>query len=370
MREAENKQDPGRRTALRAAVLLVAASVMLGAGGAAPEKAVRARIAEHYADTGEGPGGIVAVVDASGSRIVAAYGSTGSPEDAPIDEHTPFYVASLAKPFTALAVLTLAERGALDLDHPVTRYVPQLPQSYARVTLSRLLTHQSGVPDYFRLLDDRIPEGFTNGDVRRLIADRPLDHEPGTAVAYSNSGFVLLAEVVQRADGRSLARWLAEEVFRPLGMRDAFVAEPGTAIPDRVARGFVIDEDGTRVRSDPVGRTTGAGGMYASLTDLIRFDRELRAPRVLPKAAIEAMHVPANTADGERTPFGPGWIVGMIERPGPLDGRLVQQTFGDLAGFRAAMRRFDDGVTIVWLANDGRHLFEAGLAEAWYRAED
>jgi CubicO group peptidase (beta-lactamase class C family) len=172
---------------------------------------------------------------------------------------------------------------------------------------------------------------------------------------------VLLAETVRRASGAGFAAWMDRRIFRPLGM-DAFVVEPGTMIPSGVARGYDVADDGTVSRSDYSLRTHGPGSIYASIRDLVRWDRELREGRVLSETVRTQMCAPV-PFEGRYSPFSPGWIAGEIIR-GPLQGKNVQQAFGDQNGFRAGIRRFyEEGITVIWLTNGGRHLFELELAE-------
>lgn len=259
-------------------------------------------------------------------------------------------------------MLTLAEGGKLDLDASIRRYVDHLPETYEPVTPRLLLGHQGGVPDLFRMLDDEVPDGYTNGDVIRLLEDHgELDFAPGSDIAYSNSGYVLLAEAVREASGMGFGVWMDRYIFRPLGM-EAFVVEPGSRIPDGVARGYTLDDAGEFISADYRIRTTGAGGVYASMQDLVRWDRELQEGRVLSAAVRESMRT-AVAFEGGHSPFAPGWIAGEIIQ-GPLEGKDVQQAFGDLAGFRAGIRRFhEDGLTVIWLSNRGEHLFDLDLAE-------
>src|SRR5205085_3578911 len=140
---------------------------------------------------------------------------------------TNYRLASITKQFTATAILLLAERGRLGLDDPVGRWLPTLPPVPAGATLRQLLTHSAGLVDYEDLIDEPAPRQLRDADVLALLEheDRSL-FAPGSSYRYSNSGYALLALVVERASGLAFQDFLRQEVFEPLGMRQtlAFVS--------------------------------------------------------------------------------------------------------------------------------------------------
>lgn len=283
---------------------------------------------------------------------------------------TPIYLASLAKQFTAALALQLVEEGVLSLDDSPTKFLDNLPNSYRKVTLWHLLTHTSGIPDYFSIAEEKGLDIRNNADVYHLmISDGKLDFAPGTDVAYSNSAFVLIAEMIEVATGQGYGYLLNERIFKPLKMELAWVNEPGTKGLSPTAMGYETTDQGL-IETTVLMQTYGAGGIFMTMDDYLKWDRELIKGKILSEFVRAKMLEPATLSSGDLTPFSPGWIAGEIGG-GILVGKNVQQAFGDLGGYRAGVRRFPKyGLTLVWFANNGVHLFDADIAEKILVDED
>lgn len=280
----------------------------------------------------------------------AAYGVTAAgPDGAAVDAHTPFYIASTAKMFTAAAVLALADDGRLGLDDPIGRYVPAVPEYARHVTVAQLLAHTSGLIDHYDVGGEA--RTYDNAAVLEILRDADgLLFEPGSRAAYSNSGYVLLARLVEAVTRESFAAFLERRFFGPLGMDDAFVATEGIALPAGRAIGHRRVDGGFGVH-DYRSSTTGAGGVYASLSDLERWHRALRDGRVLGPETLRLASRPPVLTSGRLTPYGMGWLAEFAAR-GPLADRWYVLAFGSLRGFRALFQWYQDNdVLLVWLAN-------------------
>ena len=171
---------------------------------------------------GDEPGCTVAVGRDGAVVFAEAYGAARLDPFEPMTVDTVVDIASVSKQFTATAVLLLAERGVVDLDAPLSTYLPDLPAWASQTTLAQLIHHQSGIPDYIDLLPER---GFsetrspTVADALAALGDvAELDFEPGSSWSYSNSNYFLLSQVVLAATGVDLGAFLAAEVFGPLGL--------------------------------------------------------------------------------------------------------------------------------------------------------
>jgi CubicO group peptidase (beta-lactamase class C family) len=256
--------------------------------------------------------------------------------------HTPSCLASLSKPITAVAVMMLAEQGLLTYDAPMSRFLPGFPTSFGAVTLRHLLTHTSGIPDYPTLNVDR--PGVLNSDILAALKSvpRPL-FPPGQRYAYSNSGYVLLALIVESLSGQSLPRFLSSRIFQPLGMEATFVLTSPDQKRDGVARGY--DRDGTA--NDFHGMATGESGVYSTVTDLLAFDQALYTDILVRQRTLADAFVPADVREG-RTSYGFGWNV-----VDDSDGTRVWHQ-GNTAGFRAFFeRRLASRTTVIMLTNGG-----------------
>jgi CubicO group peptidase (beta-lactamase class C family) len=286
-----------------------------------------------------------AILVAVGDSVVyrRAFGFANAESRTPFTPATPSCLASVSKPFTALAIMMLHEQRRLDYDDPVARYLPKFARYAPAVTLRHLLTHTSGVPDYSSDLDIERP-GLTNADVLREVVERGVVRfPPGQRYEYSNTGYALLALVVERVSGRPFDEFLRTRVIAPLSMTHTFVQTDPRRRPPDAAMGYGPFGQ----RSDYLAIVTGAGGMYASVDDLYAFDRALYAERLVRRSTLAEAFVPATVREGTTT-YGLGWNV--AEDAG---GTRVWHT-GNTAGFRAFIeRRPNDRRVVIMLTNHG-----------------
>jgi CubicO group peptidase (beta-lactamase class C family) len=171
------------------------------------------------------------------------YGRADLETGQPITPTTNFYLASIAKQFTTMAVMLLQEEGKLDLDAHLTDFFPDFPGYGRPVQLRHLLTHTSGLPDYYGLIDDYT--GLNNGDVYALLLSvDSLDFAPGERYSYSNSAYVLLSRIVELAAGTTFRAFVQERIFTPLGMDRSVVYDTTMPTVDERATGYQSADDG------------------------------------------------------------------------------------------------------------------------------
>ena len=231
--------------------------------------------------------------------------STGTP----LDTQTNFRMASLTKQFTAMAILLLEKDGALTVDDPIGRWLPELPPHIGQtVRIRYLLTHASGILDYESL----IPAGQTtqvlDADVLRLLSAHDSTYfPPGARFQYSNSGFCLLALITERASHKPYARFIKERLFLPLHMDSSTVYEAGQPIPHR-AMGYARDSAGHMLPSDQsvTSATKGDGGVYTSLSDYAKWINALQHNTLIPLAAtLRRLRFPI----GPNSFYAAGWFL-------------------------------------------------------------
>ncbi|NIM47660.1 MAG: serine hydrolase [Gemmatimonadales bacterium] len=192
----------------------------------------------------------------------------------PFSPDTPSAAASLTKQFTAVAVLILYEREMLTLETPILSILPELPAEWSAITVHHLLTHQSGIPNYTDITGDAPQDidGLTNQDALNLVlADPALDFLPGTNTSYCNTGYILLAMAVERLTGMSFADFLQENIFQPLEMASSFVSDESVVYPSNTAQPY---DEHNRLYEYTL-YTYGAGGIYTTLNDYVKWDRAL-----------------------------------------------------------------------------------------------
>jgi CubicO group peptidase (beta-lactamase class C family) len=251
---------------------------------------------------------------------------------------TNYRLASVSKQFTATAVLTLVQEKRLRLDDPIDIYLPGLPSG---INVKHLLTHQSGLADY----EDHLPPGdfqVKDADVLSILQKVPtLLTPPGAKYAYSNSGYSLLALLVEKITGQRYADALDARVLKPAGMKNSVAHEEGRdTVKDRAYGYSIKDEQPRRTDQSRTSAVLGDGGLYSSLEDLNRWLDCLRRHCVLSQATQQMAFTPAPLKDGTPTEYGFGWFI----RP-PLRWHT-----GETVGFRNAIV-VQDGYEVVILSN-------------------
>jgi CubicO group peptidase (beta-lactamase class C family) len=293
------------------------------------------------------PGALVAL--ASGGDVVLArtYGLADVELGVPVTEESVFEIGSISKQFVAVAVMLLAEEGALGLDDPVQQHLPEIPSEWYGATVRQLLNHTSGIPDYEEIRSyDVYRFRLTPEEIIRIAHSRPMDFPPGTGWYYSNTGYVLLSRIVERVEGQPLGRVLAARIFRPLGMTQTRLADPEAIIPHRAA-GYWVDRTGTLINRPPTetSSTLGAGGLLSSARDLALWDAALEGEALLSEASKTEMWTPVEVPGVEAPAYGLGWQLA------PYRERRTQRHSGQVAGFTAYFARFpdQDAAVIVFL---------------------
>jgi CubicO group peptidase (beta-lactamase class C family) len=288
------------------------------------------------------PGASVLVVRDGDVIFRKSYGMADLEERRAAAPSTHYRLASITKQFTAAAILDLAEGAKLSLDDSVRRFLPTLPPYADAITIRQLLTHTGGIADYEDLIPDGATRQLTDADVLALVAKRTWpEFLPGTRYHYSNTGYALLALIVERVSGMSFADSLRQRIFQPHGMRTSVAHQEGiSTVPDR-AFGYSRDGDRwTRTDQSLTSAVLGDGGIYASIDELTHWLGALEGGRFAEAAR------PLVETDDARVRYGFGWRVGEHK------GRRTVGHTGETRGFRNALVRFpDEGVAVVILTN-------------------
>jgi len=298
------------------------------------------------------PGISLAIVKSGEPLYVRSYGVATLEHDVPVKPQTVFQLGSIGKQFTAVAVMMLANEHKLDLDDPLSKYLPEVPQSWSKVTLRTMLNHQSGIPQFTtperQLLD--LVHDYTDEELIQLASTQPLDFEPGTNVSYSDTGYVLLGFVINRVAGMFYGDFLRQRVFEPLGMSRTRIISDTDIVPDR-ASGYELGEDGTLHNQTYVSAAlnrTADGSLYSTVLDLVKWDRALYGHAVLPHAQLERMWSIDAHRNGQRPLYHFGY---GFENNRLRDHRVVEYD-GNWQGFQAVMSRYvDEKLTIILLTN-------------------
>lgn len=221
---------------------------------------------------------------------------------------TKFRIGSVTKQFTAVLILMLSEEGKVDLDAPIKTYLPGSPASWEKVTVRHLLHHTSGIPNVTNF-DDFQSQKYLPKTPQEMIArfaGEPLEFEPGTKWNYSNSGYLLLTQVVEQASGTDYESFLRSRILNPLGMASSGIDSAAALLPKRAA-GYSPTATGV-ANADYVfmGIPRGAGAMYSTTGDLLKWQQGLFGGKLLKAASLEAYVTPAELGmgNGDRYAFG------------------------------------------------------------------
>jgi CubicO group peptidase (beta-lactamase class C family) len=263
-------------------------------------------------DKPQHPGAALLVID-HGERLYSeCYGFADLETQRPITADSAFYLASISKQFTAMAIIMLAEQGNLSSEDRLAAYFPRFPSWGAEITLRHLLHHTSGLPAYFRLLTPSESIGITNeGVLERVMDATGPDFPVGTQYAYTDTAYTLLATIVAIVSGGSFAEFLKANVFDPLGMQHTVVYDASRPARHKLVQGYLRENDQFERWHYPL-LTVGDGGLFATLDDLLLWDQALNTERLVPKAALERAFTSGTTNDGKPIDYGFGWYTNVF----------------------------------------------------------
>lgn len=275
--------------------------------------------------------------------LIAGYGMANHELGVANRADTKFGIASLTKAFTAVSILQLHESGKLDIADAICRFLDRCPGGWDAVTIEHLLAHTSGIPNYthFPGYRETASMAATHDDIVSRFVDRPLEFEPGTRYAYSNSGYHLLGMIIESASGSSYGDHLQQNIFAPLGMKDSGLNDHKSILGGR-ASGYDV-QDGILVNADlqDLPHLYSGGGIYSTVEDMLRWSLAMTPGELLGEASIRRMFTPVLGT------YGLGWNISSTH------GRKDVHHAGMNFGFASHIRRFPEyALTIVVLGNN------------------
>ena len=301
------------------------------------------------------PGLSLAVIRGGNVVKLQGFGLASVELNAPATADTVYHLASVTKPFTAQAILLLAEDGKLQLDDKLGRYLEKAPTAWREVTIRQLLTHTAGLKDHLNELHGQTCNGTTPEEILTQMGTLPLNFTPGTQWLYSNTGYLALQEIIRKVSGQRFDAFLASRVFAPLGMKVTRRNSPDEVIPNRAA-GYLWETGGSngpgRLRNAPYLEPTlydnADAGLISSVADLARWEVALAGSDFLRPATREAMWAPVTLASGATYPYGLGW---HLDRQ--AGHRVAYHDGNRQDGATAVVRYLDDRLTVIVLTNRG-----------------
>ncbi len=326
--------------------LFVLFAVVSVAAHAEDEQADRVTSLFEHLNEGMQPGAAVMVVKDGGIAYSGGFGYANLEQRTLIDANSTFRLGSVSKQFAAMAIMVLADEDKLDYDDLVIKYIPEL-EKYPGVTIRHLLTHTSGMPDYYDTIDTSggMP---TNADMPAVMASMggPV-FAPGEQYEYSNPAYEMLPVIVEKVSGQTFSDFMDKNVFAPAGMDDSLIydhTEPEIANRvygyEPVADGFSLND------YHALNYLDGSGGMYATLEDFFAWDQALYTEDVVSDATLREGFTRYQLNNGDEIDYGFGWRLDQHR------GHRRIAHGGSWVGFRTSIARYpDEKLAVVVLTN-------------------
>jgi len=288
------------------------------------------------------PGAAVMIIHKGRPVLTKTYGMADLEEKIPVYRQTNFRLASVTKQFTAMCIMILKERGALDYKTTLKEIFPSFPDYGEHITIQHLLRHTSGLIAYEDLISDTASVQVTDNDVLQMMLGVDSTYfQPGTAHRYSNSGYAVLAMIIKKVSGKSVAGFLKENIFHPLGMNHTVAHVNGFSTVSNRAYGYTVEPDSIRFTDQSItSAVLGDGGIYSSIDDLLKWDRALYTDKLISAETLKLAFTPA--LDN----YGFGWRIDEYR------GHVRVYHTGSTRGFRTFIQRFpEDKFTVIILTN-------------------
>ncbi len=293
------------------------------------------------------PGAAIAVLKNGKAVKVKGYGLASLEFGVPVTTDTVFEIGSVSKQMTAAGIMLLVEDGKVNLDEKISQYLPNTPESWSEVTVRHLLTHTSGIVSYTRLDGFELSRRVTIDGFIKQLSPHPLEFTPGEKNIYSNSGYNLLAYIIQTQSGKPFMHFMRERIFTPLGMTRTGDRDPQFIIPLRAA-GYEWRDGRYTGRDGSLTDLMGAGSITSTINDMIKWEAALRGDKFLKPESKREMWTQFTFTGGERSVYGFGWRISEVR-----DHKLIGHT-GQTAGFGAAIFRYvENDLTVIALTNLG-----------------
>ena len=294
------------------------------------------------------PGAAIVVVRDSEVVYKQGYGMANLEYDIPITTRSIFDIASVSKQFAGFAIATLSHEGRLSLDDDIRTYLPDAPDFGNTITIRHLLHHTSGLRDWVQSLviaGDLMDDVISFKHILKMARhQKALNFEPGAEFLYSNTGYNLLAEIIERVTGDSFRDWTDTHIFKPLGMTNSHFHDDYEMILKNRAYSYQVDENGGYKHA--VNNTTalGSSSLYSTVEDLVKWILNFEDTRIGEQTVIEQMHQRGVLNNGEQIDYAFGLNIGEYR------GLKTVGHSGSWRGFRSHLMRFPDqkfGVVIL-----------------------
>jgi CubicO group peptidase (beta-lactamase class C family) len=276
----------------------------------------------------EGPGCAVLIARKGEVIYRKAFGMANMELNVAMLPDNVFRIASLTKQFTGVAILQLHEKGLLNINDDIKKYIPDFP-SAEKITIANLASHTSGIRNIY---EATVPKGTTRkestpGELVELIKSFPSDFKPGTSFHYSNSGYMLLGYIIEKVSGKSYEQYITDNIFKPLKMDHAYYDHLAPVVPGR-ASGYARSSNGF-ANADFLDQSFpyAAGALMMTVDDMYKWNKGLYSYTIIKKETLEKAFTPFTLADGHKSTYSFGWGLS------PFFGSPSRQHAGGIEGY-------------------------------------
>lgn len=300
-------------------------------------------------DKKDTPGCALAIIKDGKIIYKRGYGMANLEHNIPITPQSVFYIGSVSKQFVAMSIAMLAKEGKLSLDDDIHKYFPELPDYGHPITVRHLIHHTSGLRDYLTLLSIIGVDfgAYHEDDVVELVArQKELNFKPGEEYLYSNSGYLLLAVIVERASGKSLREFAEKNIFKPLGMKNSHFHDDYRMLIKNRASGYFPAVNGKYKNFISTFDCVGSGGLFTSVEDLFLWDQNFYHHKVGGRDLIDLMHTKGKLKGGKELNYAFALSISTYK------GLKTVGHGGALGGYKSALIRFPEhNFSVICLSN-------------------
>lgn len=278
------------------------------------------------------------------------FGMADKTRHLPNTPQTQFRIGSTSKQFTAMLIMQLVNEGKINVEDSAGKFLPAFKNG--RVTIRQLLTHQSGIPNYLQneaYTAEILMKNYTTDELVKQFCSDSLEFEPGTQMKYSNSGFVVLADIIEKVTGKPYSDVLAEKIFKPIGMTHSYFDKKANDTT-LLATGYVFEEPEMPY---PVRNEVGAGGITSTAEDLLRWHNALSANTLLPEDKMKELFKPRVAWDEWDAYYGYGWMIDRLQFEASKKHTIQYHPGTEIGFYDMLVRQPDKDIFIIILNNKG-----------------
>ncbi len=298
--------------------------------------------------TGERPSASFIVIQDGAVRLAKSYGYADIANGQLATPTTNYRIASVTKQFTAAAIMLLIHQGKLSYETKLTDVFSEFPEYGKTISIRHLLTHRSGLIKYNRFIQEGRTEQMLDKDVLNgLLTTDSTYFQPGTKYAYSNTGYAVLAQIIEKITGMSFSAYMNQEIFRPLNMTNSIILEKDKPIQNR-AYGYIVKDTVITAKDQSISSAIqGDGGIYSSVLDYFKWDQALYSDQILPQAELDkAFYHYDEEGKSDEKGYGFGWRVSYY------NGIKILEHGGSSTGFGSYVIRIpSENISVAIFTN-------------------